>query len=342
MSTPSSALYLQSALRSLEDRYQKLQRRTDSLQNENERLVTSRSELMAEVERLQDQQIRLRERNLRLTQEYHSKQQECSLLAEKLTMYARGRVSSSQIRKSDLKELKEDVEGSFESLETIELQGVSVTKPKVLNTPKRALSEPNLSIIQHELEMVRKGLWSPAIENGKDIAGGELSSQIILSLKKSQSELEEQYSRMVEIEQKSIDEVNKLSNIPGVLEDNIDIDDAEPLYNLQKSTQTAVELHSKLQSQNLLLKKLHNTLKAQQELSETISTSVVTQTSLNSYIPDAINSSVWKNMQTDRICPLCETVFSTVISQKEFEDHVMEHFNGTEDTIIRDFEMIES
>ena len=47
-------------------------------------------------------------------------------------------------------------------------------------------------------------------------------------------------------------------------------------------------------------------------------------------------------MQTDRICPLCETVFSTVISQKEFEDHVMEHFNGTEDTIIRDFEMIES
>lgn len=263
MSTPSSALYLQSALRSLEDRYQKLQRRTDSLQNENERLVTSRSELMAEVERLQDQQIRLRERNLRLTQEYHSKQQECSLLAEKLTMFARGRVNSSQIRKPDLKEVKEDIEGSYESLETIELQGSSVTKPKVLNATKRALSEPNLSIIQHELEMVRKGLWSPAKEIIKDTTSGELSSQIILNLKKSQSELEEQYSRMVEIQQKSIDEVNKLSSI-GELEDNVYIEDAEPLYNLQKSTQTAVELHNKLQNQNLLLKKIYNTLKVQQ------------------------------------------------------------------------------
>lgn len=267
MSTPNSALYLQSALRSLEDRYQKLQRRTDSLQNENERLVTSRSELMAEVERLQDQQIRLRERNLRLTQEYHSKQQECSLLAEKLTMFARGRVSSSQIRKPELKEVKEDIEGSSESLETIELQGASASIPKVLNVTKRASSEPNLSIIQHELEMVRKGLWPPGRENGKDVAGGELSSQIILSLKKSQSELEEQYSRMVEIQQKSIDEVNKLSNLPGVLEDNVYVEDAEPLYNLQKSTQTAVELHNKLHSQNLVLKKLYDALKTQQGIS---------------------------------------------------------------------------
>ena len=267
MSTPNSALYLQSALRSLEDRYQKLQRRTDSLQNENERLVTSRSELMAEVERLQDQQIRLRERNLRLTQEYHSKQQECSLLAEKLTMFARGRVSSSQIRKPELKEVKEDIEGSSESLEIIELQGASASIPKVLNVTKRASSEPNLSIIQHELEMVRKGLWPPGRENGKDVAGGELSSQIILSLKKSQSELEEQYSRMVEIQQKSIDEVNKLSHLPGVLEDNVYVEDAEPLYNLQKSTQTAVELHNKLHSQNLVLKKLYDALKTQQGIS---------------------------------------------------------------------------
>lgn len=47
-------------------------------------------------------------------------------------------------------------------------------------------------------------------------------------------------------------------------------------------------------------------------------------------------------MQTDRICPLCETVFSTVIPQEEFEDHVMDHFNGTDDTILPDFEIIES
>ena len=77
-------------------------------------------------------------------------------------------------------------------------------------------------------------------------------------------------------------------------------------------------------------------------LNDTISTSVVTQTSFSSYIPESINSSVWKNMQTDRICPLCETVFSTVIPQEEFEDHVMDHFNGTDDTILPDFEIIES
>jgi len=354
MSTPSSTIYLQSALRSLEDRYQKLQLRTDALHNENERLVTSRSELMvevgrlvtsrselmAEVERLRDQQIRLRERNLKLTQEYHSKQKECSLLAENLTLFARGRVGSSQLRKSDLKEVREDIEGSFESLETIELQGVSVSRPKVLNVAKRALSEPNLSVIQHELEMVRKGLWSPARENGKDAGAGELSSQIIFSLKKSQSELEEQYSRMVEIQQ-SMEEVEKISNISGILEDNVYIEDAEPLYNLQKSTQTAVELRNKLQDQNHLLKKLHNALKARQGLHDTTSASVVTQTSLNSYINESIGSSVWRNMQTDRICPLCETVFSTVISQEEFEDHVMDHFNGVNGFELPDFKMLE-
>jgi len=44
-------------------------------------------------------------------------------------------------------------------------------------------------------------------------------------------------------------------------------------------------------------------------------------------------------MQTDRICPLCETVFSTVISQEEFEDHVMEHFTS-EDPVLPDFEIL--
>ena len=60
-------------------------------------------------------------------------------------------------------------------------------------------------------------------------------------------------------------------------------------------------------------------------LGEPVITSVVTQTS---FALDPVNSSVWKNMQSDRVCPLCENVFSTLISQEEFEDHVMEHFNG--------------
>ena len=46
-------------------------------------------------------------------------------------------------------------------------------------------------------------------------------------------------------------------------------------------------------------------------------------------------------MQTDRICPLCETVFSTVISQEEFEDHVMDHFNGVNGFELPDFKMLE-
>ena len=44
-------------------------------------------------------------------------------------------------------------------------------------------------------------------------------------------------------------------------------------------------------------------------------------------------------MQADRICPLCENAFPTLISQEEFEDHVMEHFNG-EDTLLPEFEIL--
>ena len=65
--------------------------------------------------------------------------------------------------------------------------------------------------------------------------------------------------------------------------------------------------------------------------------SVVTQTSFN--MTDSINSSVWRNMQADRICPLCENAFPTLISQEEFEDHVMEHFNG-EDNLLPEFEIL--
>ena len=109
---------------------------------------------MVEVERLQDHQIRLRESNLRLTQEYHSKQQKWSLLAEKLTVFARGRVgttkSGNDNLKFGLKEVKEDVEGSYESVDIVEFQGLPVSRPNVLNVGKRTLSEPYRSVIQYE------------------------------------------------------------------------------------------------------------------------------------------------------------------------------------------------
>lgn len=74
-------------------------------------------------------------------------------------------------------------------------------------------------------------------------------------------------------------------------------------------------------------------------VSETGATSVITQTSFDMHVSDISSSSVWKNMQTDRICPLCENIFSTVISQDEFVDHVMSHFNG-EESIVPDFEIL--
>ena len=160
-----------------------------------------------------------------------------------------------------LEKVKEDVEGSSESIEIVEFQGPTVSRPNVLNVGKRTLSEPNLSVIQHELELVRKGLWSPAVENNKDITVEQLSSHIISNLKKSQSELEEQFSRMIEIHQNSLEEVEEMSNIPGVDEEITYMDDSDPLYNIQKSTQTAVKLQEKLKNQNLLLKMLQNSLK---------------------------------------------------------------------------------
>ncbi len=261
----NSVAYLQTALRNLEDRYKKLQNRVENLQAENERLVTSRTELVVEVERLQDQQIRLRERNLRLTQEFHSKQQECSLLAEKLTMFARGRVGNykvdSESFKSDLTEVKEDLEGSRDSLVTVELHGSSDTRPKVLDVTSRTYSEPNLSVIQRELDLVRKGLWSPALENGKGTTVEELSSKILLSLKRGQGEMEEQYSRMIEIQQNSLEAVQELSNLPEE-SDEISLSvDADPLEYVQHCTRSAIALQDKLQNQNLKLRQLHQLLK---------------------------------------------------------------------------------
>lgn len=261
----NSVAYLQTALRNLEDRYKKLQNRVENLQAENERLVTSRTELVVEVERLQDQQIRLRERNLRLTQEFHSKQQECSLLAEKLTMFARGRVGNfkvdSESFKSDLTEVKEDLEGSRDSLVTVELHGNSDTKPKVLDVTSRTYSEPNLSVIQRELDLVRKGLWSPALENGKGTTVEELSSKILLSLKRGQGEMEEQYSRMIEIQQNSLEAVQELSNLPEESDEISLSDDADPLEYVQHCTRSAIALQDKLQNQNHKLRQLHQLLK---------------------------------------------------------------------------------
>lgn len=68
--------------------------------------------------------------------------------------------------------------------------------------------------------------------------------------------------------------------------------------------------------------------------------SVVTQTSFSA-VDNSVNSSVWRNIQADRICPLCENVFPTLISQSEFEDHVMEHFNGDDvDNLLPEFEIL--
>jgi hypothetical protein len=256
-SNSNNVTYLQTALRNLEERYKKLQNRVESLQVENERLVTSRTELVVEVERLQDQQIRLRERNLRLTQEFHSKQQECSLLAEKLTMFARGRVGNayrtdSESFKSDLTEVKEDLEGSNDSLITVELHGCADARPKTLDVTSRTYSEPNLSAIQKELDMVRKGLWSP-LESGKNTMVEELSSKILFSLKKGQGELEEQCSRMMEIRQNSLEAVQELSTLSDETDD--------PLNYVQHCTQTALALQDKLQGQNLKLRHLHQILK---------------------------------------------------------------------------------
>lgn len=272
MNSPNSnnVAYLQSALRNLEDRYKKLQNRADSLQNENERLVASRTELMLEVERLQDQQIRLRERNLRLTQEFHSKQQECSLLAEKLTLFARGRVpgfpntsgSSSSFKSSGLVEVEEDADASS-SLMTVELHGGCMSRPSTaLNVSSRTWSEPNLLAIQKELELVRKGLWSPAIENGKsESTVEELSSKIISSLKKGQTELEEQISKMVGIQQISLGTEDFSSSPKDVTEDAIFIDEVDSITYIQHCTRSTVALHDKLRAQNQTLRKLHKILK---------------------------------------------------------------------------------
>lgn len=317
-SNSNNVVYLQTALRNLEERYKKLQNRVESLQMENERLVTSRTELVVEVERLQDQQIRLRERNLRLTQEFHSKQQECSLLAEKLTIFARGRVGNayktdSESFKSDLTEVKEDLEGSHDSLVTVELYGGSDTRPKTLDVTSRTYSEPNLSAIQRELDLVRKGLWSPALENAKGTVVEELSSKILLSLKKGQGELEEQCSRMMEFQRNSMEAVQGLS----ILSD--ENDETDPMEYVQQCTQTALTLKEKLQNENLKLRHLHQILRMNagkikmllfvrkfiQQLSlanEAAAASVVTQTSFDMHAPDLGSSSVWKNMNLqDRI-----------------------------------------
>lgn len=340
----NNPVHLQNALRNLEDRCQKLQRRTDSLQSENERLLNSRSELLTEVERLQEQQIRLRERNLRLTQEFHSKQQECSLLAEKLTMFARGKMSNVKLDqdgyKVELSGVREDVEptSSTDSLETVELQGGPTQKHKNLRHGKRTLSEPNLSVIQHELDMVRKGLWSQAIENnGKAATVEELSSKIISNLKRGQSELEAQFTRMVEVQRNSLDAVQELSCFSDDMEFE---DELDPRRSIERCTAGATALQDKLIKQNELLKKLHQVLKTTPAAVENPAMSVVTQTSFN--LSDSmVNSSVWRNMQTDRVCPLCENIFPTLISQEEFEDHVMEHFNGDDaDTLLPEFEIL--
>lgn len=198
----------------------------------------------------------MRERNLRLTQEFHSKQQECSLLAEKLTLFARGRVVNPRLEpdsfKSSLTEVKE--EGSFDSLVTVELHGGSTSQSKFLDATSRTLSEPNLSVIQRELELVRGGRYG--VKNFEEV---EDSTQIISDLKKGESELGEQFSRMVEIQKSSLEMLQQISKIPAIVDENEIVDD--PLNHVQHCTHSAVALHEKLKHQNYILKKLQTIFK---------------------------------------------------------------------------------
>ena len=186
-----------------------------------------------------------------------------SLLAEKLTMFARGRtgtVKHDDSFKIELSEVKEDNEGSADSLETVELQGGSGDRLKVLHHPKRTLSEPNLSVIQHELDMVRKKLWT---ENDKGATVEELSSKIISNLKRGKNELEEQFSKMVEIQRNSLDAVQELSHFSDTISLNTDFEgDTDPVHLIEHCTLGATALYSKLQKQNKNLRKMHQILKA--------------------------------------------------------------------------------
>lgn len=170
-------MQLQSALRNMEERYKKLQDKASALQVENERLIASRTELASEVERLQDQQIKLRERNLRLTHEYSSKQQECSLLAEKLMLFARGRVTYNKTSGTyvPIDPTKPEDKGK---VNFVAFDGPSDQDSyiKSLTASSRTLSEPNLMILQNELDSVRKGLWSPVVGSNQSSTVGELSS----------------------------------------------------------------------------------------------------------------------------------------------------------------------
>ena len=247
----SNAIQWQIALRTLEERCLKLTKRADSLQDENERLLTSRSELLAEVERLQEQQIRLREKNLRLNREYHSKQQECSLLAEKLTSFARGRVGNFKLGSdivAGLTELREDNEGSADSLETVELQGASVSKQGNFDHAKRTLSEPNLSVIQCELDKVRKGLWSrTTVESDSYVADN------------SASKAENVFKPEIQSLDVGIQRTDQLRNT-----DYIFADPSDPPIFIEACTDNANILYGKLQNQNEILRRLMQSLKINQ------------------------------------------------------------------------------
>lgn len=190
----NNVLQLQSALRNMEERYKKLQDKASSLQLENERLIASRTELVTEIERLQDQQIKLRERNLRLTHEYSSKQQECSLLAEKLMLFARGRVaynkSSGTYVTVDPTKALETQDRSRANAVPFDGHSDQDSYIKSLTASSRTLSEPNLVILQNELDVVRKGLWSPVVGSNQSSTVGELSSSMLSGLKKGDIECE--------------------------------------------------------------------------------------------------------------------------------------------------------
>lgn len=79
-------------------------------------------------------------------------------------------------------------------------------------------------------------------------------------MKKAENELDEQFSRMVEIQKTSLDVLQQASEIPEIT-DGDELEDTDPINYIQHCTHSAVALHEKLKHQNYILKKLQTIFK---------------------------------------------------------------------------------
>ena len=79
-------------------------------------------------------------------------------------------------------------------------------------------------------------------------------------MKKGESELEEQFSKMVEMQKNSLDVLLQASKMPEITDEN-ELEDTDPINYIQHCTHSAVALHEKLKHQNYILKKLQTNFK---------------------------------------------------------------------------------